>query len=115
MVALHHNVMDHAFLGPSYNDSEILALDNSKVDYRKMDNPAKEVARLIADGKIVAWYQGRMEWGPRALGNRSLLADPTRAEMRVLGQLRLGGRHRHHPVSKTGEGEYPGDRRGQRR
>jgi carbamoyltransferase len=76
-------VMDHAFLGPSYGDTEILAaLDNSKVDYRKMDDPAKEVARLIADGKIVAWYQGRMEWGPRALGNRSLLADPTRAEMR---------------------------------
>ena len=76
-------VMDHAFLGPEYSESEILAaLDNAKVDYRKMDNPAKEVARLIADGKIVAWYQGRMEWGPRALGNRSLLADPTRAEMR---------------------------------
>ena len=76
-------VMDHAFLGPSFGDSEILAaLDNSKVEYRKMDDTPKEVARLIADGKIVAWYQGRMEWGPRALGNRSLLADPTRGEMR---------------------------------
>jgi carbamoyltransferase len=76
-------VMDHAFLGPSYTDGEIVgALDNAKLDYRKMDDPAKEVARLIADGKIVAWFQGRMEWGPRALGNRSLLADPTRAEMR---------------------------------
>jgi carbamoyltransferase len=76
-------VMDHAFLGPEYSDREILAaLDNAKVDYRKLDDPAKEVARLIADGKIVGWYQGRMEWGPRALGNRSLLADPTRAEMR---------------------------------
>ena len=76
-------VMDHAFLGSSFSDSEILAaLDNAKVDYRKMDDPAKEVARLIADGKIVAWFQGRMEWGPRALGNRSLLADPTRDEMR---------------------------------
>ena len=81
--APHTYVMDHAFLGPAYGDSEILAaLDNAKVDYRKMDDPAKEVARLIADGRIVAWYQGRMEWGPRALGNRSLLADPTRAEMR---------------------------------
>jgi carbamoyltransferase len=76
-------VMEHAFLGPGYSDSEIVAaLDNAKVDYRRMDNTAKEVARLIADGKIVAWYQGRMEWGPRALGNRSLLADPTRVEMR---------------------------------
>ncbi len=76
-------VMEHAFLGPGYSDSEILAaLDNAKVDYRKMSDPAKEVARLVADGKIVAWFQGRMEWGPRALGNRSLLADPTRAEMR---------------------------------
>ena len=75
--------MDHANYGSSYSDSEILAaLDNAKVDYRKMDDPAKEVARLIADGEVVAWFQGRMEWGPRALGNRSLLADPTRAEMR---------------------------------
>jgi carbamoyltransferase len=76
-------VMDHAFLGPGYGDSDILAaLDNAKLDYRKMDDTAKEVARLVADGKIVGWFQGRMEWGPRALGNRSLLADPTRAEMR---------------------------------
>jgi carbamoyltransferase len=76
-------VMNHAFLGPSYNDTEIqAALDNAKLEYRKMEDVPKEVARLIADGKIVGWFQGRMEWGPRALGARSLLADPTRAEMR---------------------------------
>ncbi|MEI6084960.1 MAG: carbamoyltransferase [Verrucomicrobiota bacterium] len=76
-------VMDHAFLGPAFSDDEIrAALDNAKLDYRKMEDTPQEVARLIADGKIVAWFQGRMEWGPRALGNRSLLADPTRAEMR---------------------------------
>jgi carbamoyltransferase len=88
---LHHQVhgaprsyrMEHAFLGPAYSDAEIqAALDNAKVEYRRMENVPQEVAQLIAAGKIVAWFQGRMEWGPRALGNRSLLADPTRAEMR---------------------------------
>jgi carbamoyltransferase len=76
-------IMEHAQYGPAYTDSEILAaLQNAKLSYRKLDNPAREAARLIANGKILAWFQGRMEWGPRALGNRSLLADPTRAEMR---------------------------------
>ena len=46
------------------------------------DRVARETAKLISAGKIIGWFQGRAEWGPRALGNRSILADPRRAEMK---------------------------------
>src|SRR5207302_3617479 len=53
-----------------------------KVFHRRPDDLCETVARLIADGKVVGWYQGRMEWGPRALGNRSILADARRDDMK---------------------------------
>lgn len=63
--------------GPEYNDEEILdELKRSGVKYNSLDNPSHAAARLIAQGKIIGWFQGRMEFGPRALGNRSILADP---------------------------------------
>jgi carbamoyltransferase len=54
----------------------------SSVSSRRLDDVEGETARLLADGRVVGWFQGRMEWGPRALGNRSILADPRRAEMK---------------------------------
>lgn len=66
------------YLGPDYKDEEILsALKSFGVVYEKMQNPAKDVAEKIFQGKIVALYQGRMEYGPRALGNRSIMYAPT--------------------------------------
>ena len=76
------------YLGPSFNRREIeAAIKASGLKARRSKSPARDAAKLIADGKIVAWFQGRMEFGPRALGNRSLLADPRRPEMRdILNQ-----------------------------
>jgi carbamoyltransferase len=69
--------MDHAFLGPSFNDDEIeKLLQYSKQPYRRMQNIAEETAALLAENKVIGWFQGRMEFGPRALGARSILASP---------------------------------------
>jgi carbamoyltransferase len=76
------------YLGPSFKRRDILeAVKSAGLKARQSKSPARDAARMIADGKIVAWFQGRMEFGPRALGNRSLLADPRRPEMRdILNQ-----------------------------
>ena len=75
-------VMKTAFFGPAFSDDEIeRALKEAKSPYRCSQNVAAETAALIAKGNIVGWFQGRMEWGARALGARSILADPTRADM----------------------------------
>lgn len=65
------------YLGPLYKDEEIVAsLNRHKLKYRKMAEPASEIAKLIFDNKIVAFYAGRMEFGPRALGSRSIIYAP---------------------------------------
>jgi carbamoyltransferase len=76
------------YLGPAFKRSEILtAVKSCGLTAKRSKSPARDAADMIADGKIVAWFQGRMEFGPRALGNRSLLADPRRPEMRnILNQ-----------------------------
>lgn len=75
--------LDDVFLGPSYGSNEIVErLRALKVDgLARQVNDVREVAHELADGKIIGWFQGRMEFGPRALGNRSILADPRPAEM----------------------------------
>ena len=76
---------ENIYLGPSFTDEEIVSvLKQYPVKYEKYtpDQLVKRTAKLLADGRIVGWFQGRMEWGPRALGNRSILADPRRAEMK---------------------------------
>jgi carbamoyltransferase len=71
------NVMEHAYLGPSADDAENeRTLRTYKLPVVRVDDVAAQTARLLAQGKIVGWCQGRMEFGPRALGNRSILADP---------------------------------------
>lgn len=77
------------YLGPAFNRREILAaVKSAGLTPRRSKSPARDAADMIADGKIVAWFQGRMEFGPRALGNRSLLADPRRPDMRhILNQM----------------------------
>jgi carbamoyltransferase len=74
--------MDHAFLGPEYSEAEIRSLlDYSKLPYRRADDIPEETARILAADRIVGWFQGRMEFGPRALGGRSILASPLKAEI----------------------------------
>lgn len=76
--------MDHAFLGPSFSDDEIEKfLRWSKVPYRRLDNVAEEAADILARDNVIGWFQGSMEFGPRALGARSILASPIHAEMQA--------------------------------
>ncbi|MVW73188.1 carbamoyltransferase C-terminal domain-containing protein [Bordetella sp. 15P40C-2] len=80
--------MEHAYLGPAFSDEEIERfLDQSHLNYRKLENVADEAAELLADNKVLGWFQGRMEFGPRALGARSILASPIDSSM----QARLNG------------------------
>jgi carbamoyltransferase len=77
-------VMDHCYWGPQYTDHEIeKQLKLWKVPYRKLDNIAEETADILAQDKIIGWYQGRMEFGPRALGSRSILASPINPAMQA--------------------------------
>jgi carbamoyltransferase len=77
-------VMDHAFLGPSYTEQEIEEfLRWSKLPYRRLQNVAEETAEILIQDRVIGWFQGRMEFGPRALGARSILASPIHAEMQA--------------------------------
>ena len=74
--------MNHAYWGPEYTDEEIEKfLKWAKIPHRKMEDVADETAQILAENKIVGWFQGRMEFGPRALGSRSILASPISMEM----------------------------------
>ena len=76
--------MEHAYLGPAFDDDEVEALLRwAQLDYRKSENVAQDTARLLADNKVIGWFQGRMEFGPRALGARSLLASPVDPAMQA--------------------------------
>lgn len=76
--------MDDAFLGPAYSDAEIEEfLQWSKLPYRRMHNVPGEAAALLAEDRVIGWFQGRMEFGPRALGARSILASPIPAGMQA--------------------------------
>jgi carbamoyltransferase len=75
-------VMEHSYLGPMYNDYEIKEfLSWSKLPYRRLINNAEEVVDLLVQDKVIGWFQGRMEFGPRALGARSIIASPMKAYM----------------------------------
>lgn len=69
--------MRHAYLGPSFDDKAIeAALNTYKIRSSRLSDPAATAAEFISQGKILGWFQGRMEFGPRALGSRSIIADP---------------------------------------
>jgi carbamoyltransferase len=109
--------MNHAYWGPAYSPEEIRsAIQASTVSqggYTIAELPEEELLRrtaaIIADGKILGWYQGRAEWGPRALGNRSIVADPRRPEMKEILNRRIKHREIFRPFApsilaeKTGE------------
>jgi len=103
-------VMDKVYWGPDFSEAEISEklkvrseeLNNCKIE--KIDNEdklCKKVAKYIADGKVVGWFQGRMEWGPRALGNRSILVDPRRAEMKDILNARIKRREPFRPFAPS--------------
>jgi carbamoyltransferase len=110
-------VMGHAYWGPEFSREEIRAAVNasqfSRNGYKISELPEDELlqrtAAIIADGKILGWFQGRAEWGPRALGNRSIVADPRRPEMKDTLNRRIKHREIFRPFApsilaeKTGE------------
>ena len=90
------------YLGPAFERREILAaVKAAGLTARRSKSPARDAADMIADGKIVAWFQGRMEFGPRALGNRSLLADPRRADMRTILNQKVKHREDFRPFAPS--------------
>jgi carbamoyltransferase len=94
--------LKHALLGKAYSDKEIVcALDAAGLGYRRMteDQLLARVARDLANGRIVGWFQGRFEMGPRALGNRSILADPRRPGMRDMLNAKVKQREPFRPFA----------------
>jgi carbamoyltransferase len=94
----------HAYLGPAYGDQEIKAyLDGAGARYHEL--PRQELlartARLLADGHVIGWFQGRMEFGPRALGGRSILADPRDPKMRDTLNLKIKFREGFRPFAPS--------------
>jgi carbamoyltransferase len=107
-------VLEHAYWGAGYSTDEIRAtLDRRDVGYEWIDNDER-LTDLVVDaleqGKVVGWSQGRFEWGPRALGNRSILADPRRAEMKEIVNRKVKFREPFRPfapvVLEERAGEY---------
>ena len=93
-------VMRHVYYGPEYRDSEILkGLEASGARWAKLpeEELVAQTAGQIAEGMVVGWFQGRMEFGPRALGNRSILADPRRADMKDILNSRIKRRETFRP------------------
>jgi carbamoyltransferase len=94
----------HAYLGPDYDDAEIREyLDSQGAKYRVLsdDELVRETARLIAGGNVIGWFQGRMEFGPRALGGRSILADPRDAKMRDTLNMKIKFREGFRPFAPS--------------
>ncbi len=95
-------VMDHAYWGPEYSNDEIENyLKESKQKYQFHDAIEADTAKLLADGKIVGWFQGRMEWGPRALGARSILAHPGLPGMKDKINLEVKNREAWRPFAPS--------------
>ena len=102
-------ILENVYVGPSYSNDEIKSFLNSKgISYEKLETSELLVntAQLIADGNIVGWYQGRMEWGPRALGCRSILADPRKAEMKDILNEKIKHREAFRPFAPSILEEY---------
>jgi carbamoyltransferase len=102
-------VMEHAYWGHELTEEEISkALPNFKgrIKYQRLDDPVPEAVSELMAQKIVGWAQGAMEWGPRALGNRSLLADPRSREMMDIMNIKVKHREDFRPFAPSVKHEY---------
>jgi carbamoyltransferase len=104
--------MDHAYWGPQFSEGDFATLlDARAAELRAQGCAVRRVpeesalwrltAAAIAEGKVVGWFQGRMEWGPRALGNRSILCDPRRADMKDILNLKIKRRESFRPFAPS--------------
>ena len=105
-------VMDHAYWGPSFGQDAIAALltgqraqiTEKSCSVEELADEAelcRRTAQAVADGKVVGWFQGRMEWGPRALGNRSIVCDPRRADMKAILNAKIKRRESFRPFAPS--------------
>jgi carbamoyltransferase len=97
-------VMEGAYTGPEFTDEEIRReIENSNLEYQTFQGEelTTQAAKDIADGLVVGWFQGRMEFGPRALGNRSIVVDPRRAEMKDILNDRIKKREPFRPFAPS--------------
>ncbi|UCC94675.1 MAG: carbamoyltransferase [Candidatus Omnitrophota bacterium] len=105
-------VMEHAYWGPAYSETEIgCQIEARKGDFQKSGCTIKRInnedelcemtAGEIAQGKVIGWFQGRVEWGPRALGNRSIVVDPRREEMKATLNRRIKHREPFRPFAPS--------------
>jgi carbamoyltransferase len=104
--------MEHAYTGPEFTNGQIEAVvRGSDFDCRELSDHelTNSAAEAVAKGKIVGWFQGRMEFGPRALGNRSIVVDPRRAEMKDILNARIKKRESFRPFAPSVLEECVGD------
>ena len=112
--------MDHAFLGSSFSDAEISSLieqrsqkiTNEGCQFRRINDElelCKKTAEAISRGEVIGWFQGRMEWGPRALGNRSIVCDPRRSDMKGILNSKIKRRESFRPFAPSILKEYVAD------
>lgn len=105
-------VMEHAYLGPEYSDEYIRRtlearsgeLDAEQCSVERMvdlEGLCSRTAHAISEGKVIGWFQGKMEWGPRALGNRSIVCDPRRADMKDILNLKIKRRESFRPFAPS--------------
>jgi carbamoyltransferase len=110
-------VMEHAYWGPGYSREEVrraieasgMASKGFSVAELVENELLRRTAQIIADGKILGWFQGRAEWGPRALGNRSIVADPRRPEMKDVLNRRIKHRETFRPFAPSILAEATGE------
>ena len=105
-------LMEGAYTGPEFSQSEICTeLERSGLQYETYSDAVltQRAAQDIADGLVVGWFQGRMEFGPRALGNRSIVVDPRRAEMKDILNERIKKREPFRPFAPSILEEHVGD------
>ena len=97
--------MDGALLGPSFSTKEIMSMNKKTKavykNYSSFDDLKKNISKKISEGKVVGWFQGRMEFGPRALGNRSIIADPRNPEMQKKLNLKIKYREGFRPFAPS--------------
>jgi carbamoyltransferase len=113
-------VMDHAFWGPEFSSVEIMQLlaehreeiarsGCTVEEIRDEEELCRRAAAAIAEGAVLGWFQGRMEWGPRALGNRSILCDPRRADMKAVLNAKIKRRESFRPFAPSVLAESVGE------
>ncbi len=105
-------VMDHAYWGPQFAERDHASLiegrwhdiENAGCNVERVEDETALCARIaaaIADGRVIGWFQGRMEWGPRALGNRSIVCDPRRADMKTILNSKIKRRESFRPFAPS--------------